>query len=263
MKIKEKYRNLNRWIRAAIILALLALFCGGSVFVAAFKNDPNFAMMHFHGKLKLNETKALTYSSDKKGIGRRRSGFPVLYFEPEKNGEYTFTLSDIKSEEGVYLKLMVMDEELSDYINEDNSSAGDDGNGQQTDTLSGTALLNADTGYYVVVEAGETTVHESYEGSFNITVTEAEEDKGLPEITAGATVRIPVNADSRSGVMFRPEEEGFYRFATMIADDPSGFSSVSAVTTEEGENIDVKVKDKTVAIGRLHVASRDTKGVKK
>ena len=32
---------------------------------------------------------------------------------------------------------------------------------------------------------------------------------------------------------------------------------------EEGENIDVKVKDKTVAIGRLHVASRDTKGVKK
>ena len=32
---------------------------------------------------------------------------------------------------------------------------------------------------------------------------------------------------------------------------------------EEGENIDVKVKDKTVSIGRLHVASRDTKGVKK
>ena len=32
---------------------------------------------------------------------------------------------------------------------------------------------------------------------------------------------------------------------------------------EDGENIDVKVKDKTVSIGRLHVASRDTKGVKK
>ena len=32
---------------------------------------------------------------------------------------------------------------------------------------------------------------------------------------------------------------------------------------EEGENKDVKVKDKTVSIGRLHVASRDTKGVKK
>ncbi|MBE5915470.1 MAG: DNA topoisomerase 4 subunit A [Pseudobutyrivibrio ruminis] len=31
----------------------------------------------------------------------------------------------------------------------------------------------------------------------------------------------------------------------------------------EGENIDVKVKDKVVALGRLHVASRDTKGVKK
>ena len=31
----------------------------------------------------------------------------------------------------------------------------------------------------------------------------------------------------------------------------------------EGENIDVKIKDKTVSIGRLHVASRDTKGVKK
>jgi len=31
----------------------------------------------------------------------------------------------------------------------------------------------------------------------------------------------------------------------------------------DGENIDVKVKDKTVSIGRLHVASRDTKGVKK
>lgn len=31
----------------------------------------------------------------------------------------------------------------------------------------------------------------------------------------------------------------------------------------EGENIDVKVKDKVVALGRLHIASRDTKGVKK
>lgn len=31
----------------------------------------------------------------------------------------------------------------------------------------------------------------------------------------------------------------------------------------EGENMDVKVKDKNIAIGRLHVASRDTKGVKK
>ncbi len=31
----------------------------------------------------------------------------------------------------------------------------------------------------------------------------------------------------------------------------------------EGENRDVKVKDKNIAIGRLHVASRDTKGVKK
>ncbi|WP_044934317.1 DNA gyrase/topoisomerase IV subunit A [Pseudobutyrivibrio sp. LB2011] len=31
----------------------------------------------------------------------------------------------------------------------------------------------------------------------------------------------------------------------------------------EGENVDVKVKDKTVSIGRLHIASRDTKGVKK
>jgi DNA gyrase subunit A len=31
----------------------------------------------------------------------------------------------------------------------------------------------------------------------------------------------------------------------------------------EGENVDVKVKDKTVAIGRLHIAGRDTKGVKK
>ena len=32
---------------------------------------------------------------------------------------------------------------------------------------------------------------------------------------------------------------------------------------KEGENVDVKVKDKTVSLGRLHVASRDTKGVKK
>ena len=31
----------------------------------------------------------------------------------------------------------------------------------------------------------------------------------------------------------------------------------------EGENVDVKVKDKTVSVGRLHIASRDTKGVKK
>ncbi len=32
---------------------------------------------------------------------------------------------------------------------------------------------------------------------------------------------------------------------------------------QEGENLDVKVKDKMISIGRLHVASRDTKGVKK
>ncbi len=32
---------------------------------------------------------------------------------------------------------------------------------------------------------------------------------------------------------------------------------------EDGANIDVKVKDKTVSLSRLHVASRDTKGVKK
>lgn len=233
MKIREKYRNLNKWIRAAIMILLLAAFCASAFFIDAVRRDPNFFVRHFSGSLKLNKTKELSFRSDKKYLIGGGS-FPVLAFRPEESGEYTITISDIKCDDSVYLKLMVMDRELSDYISEDNSDdPGSD--------LSGTALFSADTVYYVVIDAGDTEDRESFEGSFNITAAEAAEDEAPPEISAGETVRIKVSEDSRSAVVFRPEESAFYRFDTMLAgaSDGGGFSGIASVTDENGKAQDL------------------------
>ena len=260
MKIKERYRKLNKWIRAGIIVLLLAGFSSAMFFIAAVKNDPNFFMRHFSGRLKLNETKELTFKSDKKYHGGR-SNFPVLCFRPEESGEYTITISDIKSDEGVYLKLIVMDAEMSDLISEDNSDdPGSD--------LSGTALFSSDTMYYVVIEADTSEEKESFEGSFSLTASEAVHDDGPPEIAAGETVRVEVTDDSMYALVFRPEETGFDRFDTMIvkASDEGGFSGVGSVTDENGkeqkqfEGISRLTEGKVYYIG---VDTEETKDAKK
>ena len=231
----------NKWLRVIISLVLLAVLCGVSFVIDAVRHDPNFVIRHFAVKLAQDKTIEISYSSDKKYQGGRMY-VRAMYFVPEESGEYTFTLSDIRSDQGVYLKLIVMDKELSDYVSIDNQpdKAGS-GSEEEGNTLSGTALLNSGSTYYVCVDVEDTLESGDFAGSFAVTVSAAVQDDGPPEVAAGDKVRISVSPESQSCALFKPDVSSFYRFDTMTvgAMKDSVSSEVEAVKDSKGADIDL------------------------
>ena len=224
-----------------IALAVLIVLFAASYIFDGIKRDQNFAMKFFSKDIKLDETVAITYQSNKKNISNG-SSVPVLCFKPRKSVSYTVTLSDIKSEDGIDLMLSVMDDDLTNYIGADTISAREKSKRHDADpkgVLSGSGILNRGKNYYIVVEPVESTEHEYYKGSFNITVTMTPEAEEPEEIKAGETIEISIDPGESTSVVFRPEEDGYYRFESTIKGmrAMAGSSGISSIFSDNGREI--------------------------
>ncbi|MBR2706293.1 MAG: hypothetical protein IKE74_03520 [Mogibacterium sp.] len=213
-------------IIAAAVLAL--------VLVAAadvMRNDPNLVMKEFASDLIQDETEEVEF--DHVGpykIGRHR--IPVYTFTPEEDAEYSFTVSDIKTDDDVFITMSVCDRDLNDFIIADNFN-------DHADSISGSEFLSEDSECFVIINAIADNDDRGCSGSFRLTVTKLTEDTAPIELTEAEPVTVSMNDDEMSSVLFRPKESGFYRFSTSVFSkkEEAGFSFVSMVRDDEDEEV--------------------------
>ena len=218
-----------------MIIAVFAVLYAASYLVDAIRKDPNYAIRHSTKQIKQDEKVTVKYKSGRMYLNNR-TYIPVMSFTPVESTSYTVTLSDIKSDKGVYIKLNVMDGRLSDYIYSDNIT-GTRKNEKPRDTVSGSALLNKGKKYYLIIDVVQEAKLESFSGSFDVTVTRTPEEEGPQEIKADETINISIDPGENSSVLFRPEETGYYRFESTITGKKAGSvsSGINSVITEDGK----------------------------
>ena len=244
------------WI---IVIAVLALLCIGAYVIDSIRHDPVFMLKMSSIELNADETVEITYSSDKSYLDGR-TFIPVMHFSPDETKEYTFIVSDIDNsydddkdnandndkgsddDRDACLILNVIDEDFADYITvgADDDQGDSDKAGIQN-VLSGTALLNADKDYYVIVEAAGISELSEFAGSFSITVAEAKKQEQPPVLEEGESVRISAGRNDQKAVLFIPDETGYYRFDSTIAGRKTGYgnSEITSVTDEDGGETDL------------------------
>ena len=216
-----------------LLAAAFVLFLGLLVSADHFGSDPNFILKHKTRKLSLDKTAEVQFKqSGAKKVGKHR--IPVFTFKPDEDAEYSLTVSDIKTEDDIYITMSVCDQNLNDYITEDNYE-------DHADSISGSEFLSKDSKCYVIINAVTRSDSDpSCSGSFNVTVTRVSEDTETIELTESASVTVSMGEDELSPVMFRPVETGFYRFDTSVISDEedAGYSYISKVTTDKKKEVE-------------------------
>ena len=128
-----------------MLLVLAAVLTLAPYVYDAVRNDPNILLKKISTVLQEDSTVDVQYTikSGKRGL-LRKNKLPLYSFTPEESGEYTFSVSDVVSEEDVFLSLQVMDSHLNNYLSTDNM----DDRGSFSDT----AFLNKGSICYVIME---------------------------------------------------------------------------------------------------------------
>jgi len=235
---KSKQKKIKTTVMVLIIGAvLIAAVYAASFAVDRIMHDPNFEMRYLSKTIKLDETKKVSYESSWLNPGKTVH-MPVLCFKPAESASYTVTISNIKSEKGVYLKLSVMDSELTDFVYADNIPRGKEKNDDSE--ISGSAHLNKGKKYYIVTDAGGKLRRGSTSGSFEITVSKTPEDDGPDEIKEGETVSVTIEPNENASLSFTPETDGYYRFESVITGKRAvaGFSGIGSISSAGGEELD-------------------------
>ena len=237
MNNKKEGKSNNKKLRKplTVILPLIAAFVVINLapyVYDAVRNDPNILLKRLSKDLTEDSAVDIKYT--------QRSGRPMLLggsggrlysFTPEKSGVYEFSVSDIVSEEDVYLSLQVSDSHFNNYLSTDNTEAG-------TDSFSDTVFLNEGSICYVLIEPFSEDDREKFSGSFRLSVSAADEESRPAEITEEEAATIRVVEDSQTAVLFVPEESGYFRFESMIVSkDRTALSAISSVKTTDNEEI--------------------------
>ena len=215
---------------AVAIILILGLLSGYNF----YKKDPNLILKHNTKKLSLDKTEEVEFDQDggKKEIGEHR--IPVFVFKPDEDAEYSFTVSDIETDDDIYFTMSVCDQDLNDYITADNSE-------DHADSISGSEFLSKDSKCYVIINAvSKDDSDPDCSGSFNLTVSKMTDDIKTIELTESSPVTLNMSEDDLSSVLFIPSETGFYRFDTSVVseDEESRFSFISKVTTDKKKEIE-------------------------
>ena len=214
-----------------MLLVLAAVLTLAPYVYDAVRNDPNILLKKISTVLQEDSTVDVQYTikSGKRGL-LRKNKLPLYSFTPEESGEYTFSVSDVVSEEDVFLSLQVMDSHLNNYLSTDNM----DDRGSFSDT----AFLNKGSICYVIMEAASENDREEFSGSFSLSVSKASEDNRPAEITETEPAVIKVREDNQTAAMFAPAESGFFRFESrVISKDRSASSGISSVKTTDNKEI--------------------------
>jgi hypothetical protein len=125
--------------------------------IDAVRNDPNLILKKIAKEMTAEDTVDVSYKYKSDVIGRKM--IPLFDFTPEESTEYTFTVSNIVSEDDVFISMEVADSHLNNYLVADNLN---DPGGDIEDTV----FLPEKTNCYVIVEAISTDDRENYSGSF-------------------------------------------------------------------------------------------------
>ena len=225
-------------LAAILVLALVYAY-------DTMRHDPNFILKHASSELELDTSREVTYQYDQM-FSSSRTKAPVFFFKPAESGSYTFTVSDIDADKNdAVLVINVMDRNMSDYMQ---FEAAVDAEGMVTDiekvnegdpgSISGSVLLTRNKPYFVTFDVSpEGEDIDKFKGSFKITVTKTPEEEEEPELTTEAPVMVTVNKNEQAAVLFRPEEDGYYRFDTELITSAGGSSALASVISSDGITI--------------------------
>ena len=219
-------------MKKILIIAVLAVIVTAGLYLYdMIVQDPNFILRKTSTEISEGEAVPVTYSSDRRTVSGRLK-IPVFCFTPDESTEYTFTVSDIESENGVFLVLNVMDLNMTDFIFAENH---DDPEKEITDTI----FLTEGKKSIIYVEAISDSWTEQFSGKFTVTVTKAAKESGPAEITVGGSAKIKVGAEEQSAVLFRPEETGYYRFGSDLAAKyrKTGSSDITSIISADNKEI--------------------------
>ncbi|MBR2546889.1 MAG: hypothetical protein IKF07_01675 [Eubacterium sp.] len=238
---KAEKKRIIHLVRGLIIISVVS----GVLYAASFaidmiRSDPNFEIKHTTKTIKTDETIRIKYKSSRRFVGNR-TYIPAICFKPKESSSYTFTISDIKSDKGVYLKVNVMDSKLSGYVYDDNIPRGKKGRKKADKDLTGSALLNKGKKYYIIVDIVQEAEHGKFSGSFDLTVTKTPKEDGPQEIKVAEKVRVEVEPNENASVLFTPDESGYYRFESVITGKRAvaGFSGIASVISDAGDEKEV------------------------
>ncbi len=218
--------------RTLLLIALTAILTLVPFVYDAMKYDPNLTLKKVATALKEDSTVDVTYSYNPSETGIFSKDRIRLYsFTPEESGEYTFSVSNVVSDEDTYLSLQVTDSDFNNYLSTDNM---EDFGGDFSDSV----FLNGENKCYILIEPFSEDFREEYSGSFSLSVSRVSEDAGPAAITESEPAVVKIREDSQTAVLFAPEESGYFRFGSLIVSrDKSASSAISSVTTADNEEV--------------------------
>ena len=219
----------NRWHGIKLLIALTVIAVLAPYPIDAIRNDPNLLLKKIAKELTEEAKIDVSYRYKTDVIGRKK--IPLLSFTPEESTAYTFTVSDIVSEDDVFLSMEVADSHFNNYLSADNA---DDPRGDIEDTV----FLTERSACYVVVEAISAGDRDNYSGSFSISVAKAAENARPNEVTETEPAIVRISEDSQNAVLFVPEESGLFSFSSkIISKDKAASSSISSITSADGKEV--------------------------
>ena len=214
-----------------ILLTAFAVLAAGAAAYSRLVKDPNFIIKHSSKRISEdNPVKVsydlghLIYLTDKR--------LPVYIFTPSEDSEYTFTLTDIRSDTDDALIISVTDRSFSDYMTANNLSGEDEA---AEGIVEGKAFLRKGRRYYIFTDASSDG-ERRHKGSFVMTVTGTEEAEP-PEISMDQKVKLRIGAGEQADIRFVPPETGYYRFDSRIVSGSgsAGFSSVVGASAAQDD----------------------------
>lgn len=235
-KIEDnKTDNKKNGKKKKIIIAVIAVLVLAMLMLAdAYRNDRNMMLKKLTKKISLDKTAEVEFDYSKKTL-LRKNYIPVYLFTAPEDAEYSFNVTDVSTEDGVYLTMNVCDKDFNEYFNADNF---DEHNGD----LSGTEYISKGNKCYIIMDAvsKDEGSKDRYTGSLKVTVTKAEEAKPA-ELKEGEPVTVKTGESEMTSVIFKPAETGYYRFETQMASgkEDDGFSSIALIKNEKNKEVKV------------------------
>ena len=225
-------RKKRIWIKILVLIILAAVLMLAPYVYDAVRNDPNLILKKVSTAVTEDSTVDVQYAykSGKRGI-LSRNRIPLYAFTPEESGTYTFSVTDVVSEDDVFLSLQVSDSHFDDYLTADNMES----NGG---SFSETVFLNGGSTCYILIEAFSEEEPDKYSGSFSFFVSKAVEDEGPVKVTESEAAEITVSEGNQASVLFVPDNSGFFRFdSIVVSGDKSASSDISSVKTTDNKEI--------------------------
>ena len=220
-------------MKKKIIFTVAAVLVLALVFSASYyRSDPNLVLKKLTKKISIDETQEVEFDYSKKNL-LRKNYIPVFVFTAPEDADYSFDVTDISTEDNVFISMTVSDNDMNEYFTSDNY---ENHNGD----VSGTEHFSKGSKCLIIMDANspDENAGDRYKGSLKVTVSKAEEAQ-TPELTLEEAVTVSAGEGELASVLFRPQETGLYRFDTNIVSkkEKSGFSAVSSVKTEDKKEI--------------------------